>query len=72
MAQAVIAVRGGRTAKSRCAGTLSGADRARLTAVMLEDMLAALARCEEVAQAWVVTPTPDLAALARAHGARII
>jgi 2-phospho-L-lactate guanylyltransferase len=72
MAQVVIAVRGGRTAKSRCAGTLNGADRARLTAVMLEDMLAALARCEEVSQAWVVTPTSDLAALAREHGARTI
>jgi 2-phospho-L-lactate guanylyltransferase len=72
MAQVVIAVRGGRTAKSRCAGTLSGGDRARLTVVMLEDMLAALGRCEDVSQAWVVTPTPDLAAIARDHGARVI
>ena len=72
MAQAVIAVRGGRHAKSRCAGALSGADRAGLTAAMLEDMLDALARCAGVSQTWVVTPTPDLAALARDHGARVI
>jgi 2-phospho-L-lactate guanylyltransferase len=72
MAQVVIAVRGGRTAKSRCAGTLNGADRARLTAVMLEDMLAALARCEDVSQTWVVTPTPELTGLAHESGARTI
>ena len=72
MAQAVIAVRGGRGAKTRCAAMLSGSDRARLTAVMLEDMLDALSRCAEVSQAWVVTPTPELAALARDRGARVI
>ena len=72
MAQAVIAVRGGRGAKTRCAAVLSGTDRARLTGVMLEDMLNALSRCAEVSQTWVVTPTPDLAALARDRGARVI
>jgi len=69
MAQAVIAVRGGPGAKSRCACVLSGADRARLTAVMLEDMLAALTRCPSISGAWVVTPTPELAELAERSGA---
>ena len=72
MAQAVIAARGGRGAKSRCSGTLDGADRAALTAVMLEDMLAALDRCPAISQAWVVTPTPELAELAVRRGALLI
>jgi 2-phospho-L-lactate guanylyltransferase len=72
MAQAVIAVRGGLDAKSRCAEMLDGPDRARLTAAMLEDMLAAVVRCEEVTATWVVTPTPELAELARQCGASAI
>jgi 2-phospho-L-lactate guanylyltransferase len=72
MAQAVIAVRGGLDAKTRCAGSLDGPDRARLTEAMLEDMLAAVARCEEVAATWVVTPTPELAELAGRYGARTL
>ena len=72
MAQAVIAVRGGPDAKSRCADALTGPDRAGLVAAMLEDMLAAAARCEAVAQTWVVTPTPELAELAVRSGARVI
>lgn len=72
MAQAVIAVRGGPQAKSRCAETLNGSDRAELTAAMLEDMLAAVAGCQAVTQTWVVTPTPALAELAAGCGARVI
>jgi 2-phospho-L-lactate guanylyltransferase len=72
MAQAVIAVRGGLDAKTRCAGSLDGPDRARLTAAMLEDMLAAVVRCEEVSATWVVTPTPELAELAGRCGAQAI
>jgi 2-phospho-L-lactate guanylyltransferase len=72
MAQAIIAVRGGPAAKSRCAGVLGRADRAALTAVMLEDMLAAIAQCPSITQVWVVTPTPDLAALAERTGARAL
>jgi len=72
MAQAVIAVRGGPDAKSRCAEALSGPDRAGLTAAMLEDMLDAIARCPEVSQTWVVTPTPELAELALSCGAKAI
>ena len=72
MAQVVIAARGGRDAKSRCADTLGPADREALTAVMLEDMLVAVAACAEVSAAWGVTPTPALAAVAAARGARTL
>jgi 2-phospho-L-lactate guanylyltransferase len=72
MAQAVIATRGGVEAKTRCGGLLAPADREALTAVMLEDMLAAIARCAEVSAVWVVTPTGSLASLAAGHGARVI
>ena len=72
MAQAVIAARGGPQAKSRCAAVLGPADREALTAVMLGDMLAALARCEAIGGAWVVTPTAALARLAESHGAQAI
>jgi 2-phospho-L-lactate guanylyltransferase (CobY/MobA/RfbA family) len=56
MAQAVIAVRGGPGAKSRCADAPDGPERARLTAAMLQDMLAAVSRCDVTAN-WAVTPT---------------
>ncbi|HXQ14461.1 MAG TPA: 2-phospho-L-lactate guanylyltransferase [Caulobacteraceae bacterium] len=72
MAQAVIAARGGARAKSRCAAVLSAKDREALTAVMLDDMLAALARCDEIAGAWVVTPTAELAQLAAGRGAQVV
>lgn len=72
MAQVVVAVRGGLDAKSRCAEALDGPDRARLTAAMLEDMLAAVARCPDASTTWVVTPTPELADLARRRHARAI
>ena len=72
MAQAVIAVRGGLDAKSRCAEALDGPERARLTAAMLEDMLAAVFRCADVSATWVVTPTPELAELADRCGARAV
>ena len=72
MAQAVIAVRGGPDAKSRCAEVLSGPDRAGLVAAMLEDMLAGVARCEAISQTWVVTPTLGLAELATRMGALTI
>ena len=60
MAQAIIAVRGGPDAKSRCADVLSAAGRDELTAAMLTDMLAAVSACGEVSATWVVTPTPRL------------
>jgi 2-phospho-L-lactate guanylyltransferase len=72
MAQAVIAARGGAKAKSRCGGLLSPADREALTAGMLEDMLATITGCTAVSGVWVVTPTPSLARLAAARGARVV
>lgn len=72
MTQVVIAVRGGPQAKSRCARALSGPDRAGLTAAMLDDMLAAIARCPEVSRIWVVTPTSELADLALGRGAKAV
>ena len=72
MTQVVIAARGGPGCKTRCAGVLGPADREALTAAMLQDMLAAIAGCAEVSGTWVVTPTPGLAALAEADGARVV
>jgi 2-phospho-L-lactate guanylyltransferase len=39
---------------------------------MLHDMLQAVSRCQPVSQAWVVTPTPHLAEIAAAEGAKVI
>lgn len=72
MAQAVIAARGGGGAKSRCASLFAAADREALTAVMLEDMLAAIARSGEISATWIVTPTDSLARLAAVRGARVV
>ena len=68
-AEVVIAVRGGRAAKSRCADRLGPAQRERLVEAMLGDMLAALA---ETACLHVTTPTPALAKLAARSGAAVI
>jgi 2-phospho-L-lactate guanylyltransferase len=72
MVQVVIAARGGIEAKSRCAGVLDGPGRAALTAAMLDDMLSAVARCPDISTTWVVTPTADLAGLARRHGVKVV
>jgi 2-phospho-L-lactate guanylyltransferase len=72
MAQAIIAVRGGPLAKSRCAGVMSPDVRAALAAAMLEDMLVAASACASVTRTWVVTPTAELADLAQRHGARAV
>jgi 2-phospho-L-lactate/phosphoenolpyruvate guanylyltransferase len=72
MVDAVIAVRGGSSSKSRCAGALSPQDRAMLTQLMLEDMIDAAAKAPSVSRLWVVTPTPALAAIAGLRGARVI
>lgn len=67
--QAVIAARGGAGAKSRCAGVLGPAERDRLAAAMLGDMLQTLLGMDAVAAVHVVTPTARLAELARRRGA---
>lgn len=72
MAEIVICARGGGRAKSRCAEVLGPADRARLTELMLEDMIEAVGRTRGATRLWVVTPTPSLAGLAAARGAEVI
>lgn len=71
-ADVVIAVRGGPTAKSRCAAALTSGERQALVAAMLEDMLAAAMATHGVHAVTVITPTPELARLAEARGARVI
>jgi 2-phospho-L-lactate guanylyltransferase len=67
--RAVIAVRGGAEAKSRCAPSLDADARAELVRAMLEDMIAALAASPAIDAIEVVTPTPELARVAREAGA---
>jgi 2-phospho-L-lactate guanylyltransferase len=68
----VIAVRGGPTAKSRCADALSDEERAQLVEVMLEDMLDTIVQAAGVTETWVVTPTAEIAALASRRGVRVV
>lgn len=71
-AAVVIAVRGGPTAKSRCAAALTSGERRALVAAMLEDMLAAAMKAPGVHAVTVITPTPALSVLAEARRARVI
>jgi 2-phospho-L-lactate guanylyltransferase len=71
-AEVVIAVRGGRDAKSRCRTRLSSAQRQALVEAMLADMLNALAACPAVRRVYVATPTPGLARIATRGGAVVI
>lgn len=66
---AVIAVRGGPEAKSRCAPVLSGQQREALVVNMIEDMLAALADVQAVDHIYIVTPTTAIAERASLLGA---
>jgi 2-phospho-L-lactate guanylyltransferase len=71
--RAVIAVRGGEGAKTRCVPHLDAQARGELVRAMLLDMVAALGggaggRVDEIE---VVTPTPELAQAAREAGARV-
>ncbi|MEA3001847.1 MAG: 2-phospho-L-lactate/phosphoenolpyruvate guanylyltransferase [Sphingomonadales bacterium] len=68
----VIAARGGTESKRRCHDKLSPADRARLTGLMLDDMLESLGHAETIAGILVVSPTPMLLDLARAAGCDIL
>jgi len=68
-AMVVIAVRGGASAKGRCAPVLDLQGREALTAAMLGDMLEAVSGAAGVSGAWVVTPTAELAELAASFGA---
>jgi 2-phospho-L-lactate guanylyltransferase len=68
----LIATRGGATAKTRCAGALTGPQRAALVRAMLGDMLSAVAATDAIKRAWVSTPTAELAMLATDAGAHVI
>jgi 2-phospho-L-lactate guanylyltransferase len=69
--RAVIAVRGGMGAKSRCAPFLDEESRAELVQAMLLDMVAELAASPRIDAVEVVTPTVELARAAEAAGAAI-
>jgi 2-phospho-L-lactate/phosphoenolpyruvate guanylyltransferase len=69
---AVIAARGGQTAKSRLHTRLSCVEREALVTAMMMDMLSTLHLIERVTKIWVVTPTPLLAGQAADFGASII
>lgn len=71
-AEVVIAVRGGRGAKSRLSGRLDAERREALVEAMLADMLAAIAGCPAVLRTYVTTPTPSLARRAARDGAVVI
>lgn len=66
---AVVAVRGGPEAKSRCAAVLDGPQRETLVMAMIDDMLGALARVDTIDHRYVVTPTPEIAERASRLGA---
>lgn len=72
MSDVVLAVRGGNRPKSRCSALLSEADRRTLVAVMLSDMLNAVAASRSVKRVWLVTRSRSLAKQARAAGATAI
>ena len=56
-------------AKRRLSGILPGRERKALVRAMLADVLTALRNCEHVAQTYVVTADPEVAALAACYGA---
>lgn len=64
----VIAVRGGRIAKSRLSDRLSEQQRSALVEAMLTDMLTTLQSMNSVNSIWVVTPTPALVTIATKSG----
>jgi 2-phospho-L-lactate guanylyltransferase len=69
---AIIPVKTLRLAKRRLAGVLPDAVRIRLVLTMLEDVLAAVARLEEIGTVLVVTPDARVAQLAEKRGATVL
>jgi 2-phospho-L-lactate guanylyltransferase len=72
MAEVVIAVRGGEAAKSRYGDLVAAEHRPAFVEAMLTDMLRSIALAPSVTRVRVVTPTPEIAALARAMGAEVV
>jgi 2-phospho-L-lactate/phosphoenolpyruvate guanylyltransferase len=71
LAWALVPVRRLGDAKSRLSPVLSPAGRANLQRGMLSDVLAALAHTRAVANTAVVSADPEVAQIARTHGAHI-
>lgn len=69
---AVVPVKPFRLAKQRLASVLDAAERTELARVMLEDVLAAVENCKNLAGVIVVTADRTAAALARRHGAIVL
>lgn len=70
MAEVLLAVRGGFSAKSRC--LVESRHRSALVEAMLTDMLDALGRARRVDAIHVVTPTPEITALCERFGAGVL
>src|SRR5262249_60832656 len=69
---AVVRVKATRQAKQRLAGVLDRAQRQELALAMLEDVLAVLARVDELAGTVVVTADAAAAAIAARHRAGVM
>ncbi len=69
---AVLPVKDLANAKQRLAAVLDGAERGRLSAAMLEDVLAALSRVAGLEGILVVSRDREAGALARRYGARLL
>ena len=69
---AVVPVKDLAHAKQRLAAVLDGAERGRLSAAMLDDVLAALARVAGLEGILVVSRDREAGALARRYGARLL
>jgi 2-phospho-L-lactate guanylyltransferase len=69
---AIIPVKKFENAKSRLSSVLSLEDRARLSALMLQDTLATLGRCRSLAEIAVVSSDGRAGEIARKHGATVL
>jgi len=69
---AVVPVKPFALAKRRLAPVLSADERVQLARLMLQDVLAALAKCERLSGILVITRDPAADGLARNHGADVL
>ena len=72
MTWALLPVKGLDEAKSRLAPLLTPAERRQLTLAMLDDVLAALARCSSLECCVVIGSDADVRLLAQRHGAEFL
>ena len=69
---AIVPVKALEDAKRRLAPALAPSDRRRLVLTMLEDVLALLREIPSIARVLVVTPDPEVAAVAASHGVGVV